>query len=288
MSHQLCTASHRDNPPTALGGLLLCGGHLATLTEALTGPSAADDPTVATAWGYPVGTRVIVCDGQQRATELRTAARHAWIRRLPTLDTHNEMQDALYTIPGPVVCGDGTTWLEPSRYRPGGLARLYSELADRLAGITTGEKIRGGTTVDVPDPAPDPVAELRSQIRHDLAYWVTTHIDAGNPIAPERDAHPAILTAWLAVRLDWAAAQDWAGRYADVLGELLHRGRRLIDLPHAPRTPAGICPEHGCGGALWSAIHLPPRLPVIRCEACGTEWDSTQWIPLRERLGRAG
>jgi len=284
MAHQLCEATHRDKPPTALGGLRLCGGHNAALVDALTGPSAAADPTVATAWGYPIGRRVIICDGQQRATELRTAARRAWIRRLQTIDSQHEMQDALYTIPGPVVCGDGTIWLEPGRYRPGGLARLYSELADRLAGITTGEKIRGGNAVDVPDPAPDPVAELRSQIRHDLAHWVTEHIEHGEAIAPERDAHPAILTAWLAVRLDWAAAQPWAGKYADVLGELLRSSRRLIDLPHAARVPAGICPEHGCGGALWSTVHLPPRLPVIRCEACGKEWDSTQWIPLRDRL----
>lgn len=286
MTHQLCTADHRNNPPTALGGLRLCGGHNAALVDALTGPSAAADPTVATTWGYPIGRRVIICDGQERATELRATARRAWIRSLQTIDTHNEMQNALYTIPGPVVCGDGTTWLEPARYRPGGLARLYSNLADRLAGITTGEKIRGGTKTDAPEPAPDPVAELRSQIRHDLAYWVTEHIEHGNPIAPERDAHPAILTAWLAIRLDWAAAQPWAGTYANVLGELLARGRRLIDLPTTPRMSAGICPEHGCGGTLWSTIH-PPRLPVIRCEDCGTEWDSTQWIPLRERLGRA-
>lgn len=286
MTHQLCIADHRDNPPTALGGLKLCGGHHAALTDALTGPSATEDPRVATVWGYAIGRRVIVCDGQQRATETRAAARRAYIKNLPTVTTNAEIYDAVHNAPGPVVCGDGTTWHKPEHYRPGGLARLYSDLGDRLAGITTGEKIRGNNGGEIPAPASDPVAELRSQIRHDLAVWVTEHIERGNPIAPDRDAHPAVLTAWLAVRLDWAAAQDWAGDYANVLGELLARGRRLVDLPGIPRAPAGICPEHGCGGALWSTIHEAPRLSVIRCEGCGTEWDSSQWIPLRERLGR--
>jgi len=275
MTHQLCVADHRDNPPSALGGLLLCAGHHAALVDALTGPSAANDATIDAVWGLRYGSHVVLCGDRDRAIKAMDHARFRAQHGLPG------------AAPYELVCGDGTTWHEPSRYRPGGLARLYSELADRLAGITTGEKIRGGTTVDVPDPAPDPVAELRSQIRHDLARWVAVHIEHNNPIAPERDAHPAILTAWLAVRLDWAAAQPWAGDYAGVLGELLARGRRLIDLPNAPRTPAGICPENGCGGALWSTTPQPPRLPVIRCDGCGTEWDSTQWIPLRERLGRA-
>lgn len=287
MTHQLCVADHRDNPPTALGGLKLCAGHHAGLTEALTGPSAAEDPTVATAWGYAVGTRVVICDGHHRAGEARTIARRAYIKKLPQLHTQAEIFDAVHNAPGPVVCGDGTLWYQPKTYRPGGLARLYSSLADRLTGITTGEKIRGSNGGDMPDPIPDPVAELRSQIRHDLAYWVAHHIEHGNPIAPECEAHPATLTAWLAVRLDWAAAQPWAGDYADVLSKLLSSGRRLVDLPGIPRIPAGVCPERGCGGALWSTTHQPLRLPTIRCEDCGAEWDSTQWIPLRERLGRA-
>lgn len=289
MTHQLCLADHRDNPPTALGGLRLCAGHHAALTEALTGPSAATDPSIATTWGYAHGTRVIICDNHQHAIDARTQARRTYIRRLPTITTHNEIHDAVHNAPGPVVCGDGTAWYQPKNYRPGGLARLYSDLTHRLTGITTGEKIRTSHGGDAPNPAPDPVAELRSQIRHDLAYWVTCHITHGNPTAPERDAHPATLTAWLAIRLDWAAAQPWAGNYTDVLGDLLHRSRQLIDLPRAPRTPAGPCPERGCEGILWSTIRPPGarRMSELTCDGCGKMWNSDQWMSLGQRLGRA-
>ena len=205
MSHQLCIADHRDNPPTALGALKLCGGHHAALTAALTG----------------------------------------------------------------------------------GLARDYTAVTLRMTGLKTGDKMPyAARSVEVPLPVPDGVAELRSQIRHDLAWWVRRHAEDGSTRPPARDAEPAVLAAWLAIHRDWAAAQDWAGDYVNVLGELRARARRLIDLPRAPRCPITPCPEHGCDGMLWSAIReeYDPRPSKVECNTCGAEWDSTQWMRLGVRL----
>lgn len=275
MTHQTCLAPHRDNPPPALGGLRLCGGHHASLTEALTGPSPLQDPTVDAVWGVQTGRGVVICDSSGAAF---TAAARA-----------NGNPGDLYQ-PNPlyaVVCGDGIGWCPPNQYRPGGLTRDYTALTLRLLGQNTGEKLPCIVhAAEAPLPTPEPVAELRSQIRHDLAYWVSRHAQDVGGRPPLSTAAPAALVAWLAIYRDWAAGQDWAGDYVAVLAELRAKAKRLIDLPRAPRVDVGTCPEYGCGGQLRSAIReeYDPRPSVVACDACGHEWDSTQWMRLGARL----
>jgi hypothetical protein len=276
VTHQLCIAGHRDNPPTALGGLKLCGGHHAALTEALTGPSAAEDPTIDAVWGLRSGGQVVVQGARERAVATQEYA--DW--------RSDMMRRPRYEL----VCGDGITWQAPRDYRPGGLVRDYTALTLRMTGLSTGDKtpyvVR---STEVPLPVPDSIAELRSQIRHDLAYWVARHATDGSTRPPAPGAEPVQLAAWLAVHRDWAAARDWAGNYVSVLQELRASARRLIDLPRAPRAPVASCPEHGCDGILWSAIREEhdPRPSMVQCNTCDAEWDSTQWMRLGVRLGRA-
>ena len=282
MTHQTCLAPHRDNPPPALGGLRLCGGHHASLTEALTGPSAAEDPTIDCAWG--VRTWWGVVGYTDRAAAFR-ALDEAWDRYQQERDEPAEKQK--WHHPPVLLAGDGTGWTKPNQYRPGGLIRDYTALTLRLLGQNTGEKIPCVVHgAEIPLPTSEPVAELRSQIRHDLAYWAARHAQDGGGRPPMPDAAPAALVAWLAIYRDWAAGQDWAGDYAAVLGELRAKARRLIDLPRAPRVDVGTCPEHGCDGLLRSEIReeYDPRPSLVKCDACGHEWDSTQWMRLGVRL----
>lgn len=286
MTHQLCIADHRDNPPTALGGLRLCAGHHAALTEALTGPSAAEDPTVDAVWGIRHLGRVTVLGARNHAVAARDRAdRHASFRNRLFVGT------GISQAPRPeLVCGDGVTWQAPRDYRPGGLVRDYTALTLRMTGLSTGEKLPYVVhNAEVPLPVPDGIAELRSQIRHDLMYWVDRHARDGSIRIPPSGLEPAQLAAWLAVHRDWAAGRDWAGDYVAVLQELRARAQRLIDLPRIPRSPVTQCPERDCDGTLWSTIRdeHEARPSAVACDACGTEWDSTQWIRLGQRLRRA-
>lgn len=271
MTHQLCVADHRDSPPTALGGLKLCGGHHAALTEALTGPSAAEDPTIDAVWGVDVGWGVYVLG--DRASAYASALARSGCK---------------------VVCGDGvrgTGWWPPRDYRPGGLARDYTALTLRMTGQTTGDRLPSVSGSTEPKlPVPDGIAEARSQIRHDVAWWAARHAAESNTTAP-LTSEPAFLIAWLAIYRDWAAAQDWAGDYVAVLGELRARAQRLIDLPRAPRAPVAQCPEHGCDGTLWSTIRPAdaPRMSELTCDSCDKTWNSDQWMSLGRRLaGQTG
>lgn len=289
MTHQLCIADHRDNPPTALGGLKLCAGHHAALTEALTGPSAAEDPTVDAVWGLRWPSHVTA----HGAREFTMAA---WRQATDHADSRNRMFQGtgIASAPHPeLVCGDGLTWQAPRDYRPGGLIRDYTALTLRMTGLSTGDKMPYVVhSAEVPLPVPDGIAELRSQIRHDLVYWVGCHARTADAArAPVSGTEPAQLAAWLAGWRDWAAAQDWAGDYVDVLTELRARARRLIDLPRAPRVPVAPCPEHGCNGVLWSAIREEhdARPSLVQCNATEDhQWDSTQWMRLGARLRASG
>lgn len=286
MTHQLCIASHRDNPPTALGGLKLCAGHTAALTEALTGPSAAEDPTIDAVWGLRWPGHVSIHGPRERAI-----AQHEHAHRLA--DDHDRLYSHLALSPRPeLVCGDGLTWHSPRDYRPGGLVRDYTALTLRATGLKTGGSTPCAVYTTEPVlPVPDPVAEVRSQIRHSLAYWVGRHAEDGSTRPPASDAEPAVLAAWLAIHRDWAAARAWAGDYVSALTELRARARRLIDLPRAPRVAVAPCPEHGCDGVLWSAIREEHdvRPSLVQCNVDeGHQWDSTQWMRLGQRLRASG
>lgn len=63
MTTRLCTAPSHDRPPVALGELSVCEHHFGDITDALTGPSAATDPTMDVVWGNRAGVRMVCGDG---------------------------------------------------------------------------------------------------------------------------------------------------------------------------------------------------------------------------------
>lgn len=300
MPYQRCLATHTSNPPEAHAGLRLCTGDYDRLTDALTGPSAVQDPTVEAVWGYVDGTAVIVCADRQRAIDSRERAYRTYLDRLTAYNA-SYTPEAILPAPrqvGPVACGDGTHWYHPRDYRPGGLARDWAALQLRDKTFRTGEPAPYVTNgaAEAPLPIDPTVADIRMRIQHALTYWVQQHIERRNLTQPPLGALGTIyqITTWLTVHTDWAARQDFAGDYADNLRELHNDARRTIDLPQ-PRTfqvAACICFVDGqrCPGNLHTTARDPgdPTPLVIYCDYCPAAYDSTQWKRLGEKTERPG
>jgi hypothetical protein len=72
---RLCTAPSHNRPPVALGELHVCEDHYGDIADALTGPSAATDPTMDVVRGRRDGVRVVCGDGVtwHRARDYRPA-----------------------------------------------------------------------------------------------------------------------------------------------------------------------------------------------------------------------
>lgn len=286
-----CTVPHRtdpDRPRTALGGLQLCAGHLTALTETLTGPSAADDPTVDAVWGVRERGVVIVYGLERRHAVAAIAA----AKRLRELARARKNPPPwAFDAPGELVCGDGETWHDPRDYRPGQLARAYATLATLLTGHVTVTASAGhvsGTT-DWRLPIADHVAELRSQIRHDLAVWARIHSDQ-LASTPPTATDPVTLSAYLARYTDWAAAQPWVADYVTVLTELRSRAHALVDLPQPRLMDVAACIERPdgvrCEGRLTSRVREEgdTRPVVIECYTCGANYTGERWEALGRRI----
>lgn len=189
-----------------------------------------------------------------------------------------------------MVSGDGMTWWAPRDYRPARIARDYAALGDRLAGQTTGEHIATGTSAEAPLPLDVAVAAVRFDIEATLARWARRHVGDFGLGTPAQTTTVAQLAAFLAIHRDRAAAQDWAGDYAEELRDLRRRARKLIDLPQPRRVAIAPCPESvggvRCAGRLW----LTPReerdaRPVsVSCDTCPALYTGERWRRLSERL----
>lgn len=281
----LCTAAHRtdpDRPRPALGGLQLCAGHLTALTDALTGPSAADDPTIDAVWGINVGYRIITCDSRDKATATLALKDRDRSFRM-------NMGPGTYSAPPTLVVGDGHTWHDPAHYRPGQLARAYTTLATLLTGHVTTATAHVSGTVDWRLPIADHVADTRVRIRHVLASWSRLHAEELAVSPPDGD-HPTATSAWLARYVDWSAAQPWANEYVSELAELHARARSLVDLPQPRRVDVAACVEHPagvrCEGQLTTRLREDgdPRPAVIECDTCQAEYTTDRWQRLGERI----
>lgn len=289
MTDRTCIAPHPANPPRTLGELRLCTGHHRALQEALTGPSAAEDATIDCIWGVRDGNRVSIHDSAGAAYSAATTAN---IVAEAMQASRNPYQVAFR--PYTVVCGDGETWHAPRDYRPGGLARDWAALQLRERTIHTGEAAPYATGSTEPAlPIDDRLADLRSQVLHDLDWWTGEHAEQLRVARPAtRTVHQAV--AWLARHIDWSAAQPFAGEYVAVLTELRARIRRAVDLPAPRRTDVGPCVEHDrgrrCPGRLFTIARDPgdPVPVVIQCDTCTAAYDSARWKRLGERLKHAG
>lgn len=283
MTTRLCTAPSHDRAPVALGELAVCEHHFGDIADALTGPSAMQDLTLDVEWG------------------LRSLGR---VRKFPSrLEAEVQLSLArlFHRTPGhehdPWYCGlelavdDGSDWISPHGYRPARIARDYADLGERLAGQTTGEHIAASTNAEAPLPLDTAVADLRKAIHRTLALWQVLHVEKFNlNTAVQPGATVAQLAAFLAIHRDRAAAQEWAGDYAEELRDLRRRARKLIDLPQPRRVAIARCVETSggvrCAGTLW----LTPReerdvRPVsVSCDTCPAVYTGERWKRLSERL----
>lgn len=296
MTYQRCLATHTGNPPEAHAGLRLCTADYDRLTDALTGPAAASDLTVEAVWGYVDGAAVIVCADRQRAIDSRERAYRTYSDRLSVYNARYTPETIVPAprVVGPVACGDGTHWYDPRHYRPGGLARDWSALQLRDKSIRTGDPapyVSNGAT-EAPLPIDPAVADIRLRITHALTYWVQQHIQLRKLTQPPLGALGTVyqVTTWLARHNSWAAAQDWAGTYADNLRELRAQARSIIDLPQPRTFDVGPCicivDGHRCPGTLRTIARdaRDPVPPVIQCSDCHAAYDATRWKRLGERL----
>lgn len=247
MTTRLCTAPSHDRPPAALGELHVCEDHFGDIVDALTGPSAATDPTMDVVRGIRDGVRV--------------------------------------------VCGDGVTWHRARDYRPARIARDHAALGLRLTGQTTGEHIASTPRAEAPLPLDVAVAELRFDMQRKLASWAQLHADEITLYSsPGAGATVAQLATWLATYCEKAAAQPWAGAYADELHDLRRRARHLIDLPQPRRVAIAQCVETPGGIRCAGTLRLTPReerdtRPVsVACDTCLAVYTGERWKRLSARL----
>lgn len=281
-TYQRCLATHTGTPPEALGELRLCESDYDRLTDALTGPSAAEDPTIEATWGYRgVASDTVTVAGSR--TEAEHIVERSHLRRI-----------GRHPNPGPwlvLLCGDGTGWWSPTEYQPAGLARDWAALQLREKTLRTGDPapyVANGAA-EAPLPIDTTVADIRLRITHALDYWVQQHVERNRLTRPTL-ATIYQTTKWLAVHKDWAARQNFAGEYADSLRELRSRVRHVIDLPQPRRFEIAPCPAyvdgHRCTGTLVTTARDPrdPTPVVIHCDTCPGAYDSTQWTRLRKRL----
>jgi len=105
------------------------------------------------------------------------------------------------------------------------------------------------------------------------------------------------VAAWLIRNLPTLRRHPEAGTAVDEIGDAIHGARRAIDRPAAAtRFRAGPCPElvttdpaaddyRHCDGDVWAFIPVDPdELAYLRCQACDSRWDTTQWMRMGQRM----
>lgn len=175
----------------------------------------------------------------------------------------------------PLICtghtGEITAALAGDIVGPARLPRHHAALG-RLAATTALTARVGGWSAGGSLPSERLVidaaaTEHRALIEAQLVAWVRMVAEYRDMRLPETgDVH--VLCGWLAIHLDWALAQPWAGELA---AEVLTLTRRAYGLLH-PRPERWItttvhCP---CGGT-WLALVEPPD-PAANGIAVDPEW----------------
>ncbi len=130
-------------------------------------------------------------------------------------------------------------------------------------------------------------ADLQETVRNSLVGWVRVGCEDWGQAPPE-DRITAIC-GWLRDRAHLWRKHEAGGEYMREVAELTRAILSAINPPASWRYPAGPCPEHDEGGepCPGTVIAKVPREgsdkpPLMRCDTCTTEWDTTQW----NRAGR--
>lgn len=155
------------------------------------------------------------------------------------------------------------------------LGRLYVELERVLpAGSTPqyGQRVSGSSSRPLPvNPA---VADLRDQIRHDLAWWVR-YVAERRGITALPDDRIDDIAAWLGRHVDWIAAHETAAAQCPpVIRELTGRARNLLDpnrrLPTGERCRMVTDSGKRCTGTI-TMVQKPGEIWTAHCSECGPQ-----------------
>lgn len=155
------------------------------------------------------------------------------------------------------------------------LPRLHHDLAAILptGGTGAGSGRVSGSSAE-PLPINPGVAELRSQIKHDLVWWVLDVARARGLVDLPEDT-VAGCAQWLGRHVDWIAAQpDTAATAPDVFRDLAGRAHAMLDPNRRLKTGerCRVVPEGGerCPG-LISMVQASDETWTARCSVCGRQ-----------------
>lgn len=187
-------------------------------------------------------------------------------------------------------------WLSPITVdadgRPDSIPGLY-EILSPLPGVGGGGQ-RRAPGFGPRSPANDYVVAIRDprttrlepgdphSVPGVLAAWTALLIDERSLIPPAHTVPD--MARFLDAHLDYLTKQDWVEDFATELREL-HAQLRAIG---QQRRRIGLCPstidegEHTrlCGAALFAPLYSD----VIKCNACGREWQRREWLRLGDLL----
>ena len=139
-------------------------------------------------------------------------------------------------------------------------------------------------------PYHDAASECRSQIRHDLGWWISLVLEERQPGSCPVRTLPA-MTGWLSGWVTWASHREWAGDLAAAMAANRSRAMAIIDpMPRAEiPIPAdcNYCPRCGHTGCLFATVYQSAgdrRQSLVTCGNCLHEWDAVQWLRLGQTI----
>jgi hypothetical protein len=206
---------------------------------------------------------------------------------------HPEGEDRR-ALPSLRLCGSHRDRLEDDIQA---LPRLYADLDRALTSPTVVTTVSNG-----PRPARDgdrdplvlaetalpinpEVADLRDQIRHDLAWWTLEVAEKRGLMVPMQGPRPHVTAKWLGRHVDWIAGNEAAAQACPpVMRGLVGRARALVAPSGARRIAIGPCrgsaDGQACPGTLYATVRAEDdtRTSELYCDGdCGLSLDPTQW-----------
>ena len=98
------------------------------------------------------------------------------------------------------------------------------------------------------------------------------------------------LARWLVRNMPTLRRHPEAGTAYEELVDAIRRARKAIDRPeNRTRFQVGPCPEQAdegaCDGEVWAFIPADEdKISFMRCQGCGAQWDTTQWLRVGRRM----
>ena len=204
----------------------------------------------------------------------------AWRRADPGFKTCSACHTRIHAWLSPLTVDDDG--------RPDSIPGLYAALSP-LPGVGGGG-MRRAPGFGSRSPANDHILAIRDprstrlepgdphSVPGVLAAWVGLLIEERSLIPPARTV--ADMARFLDNHLDYLTREDWVEDFAEEL-RALHSQLRAIG---QQRRRIGLCPNtvdegdttRQCGAGLYAPLYSD----VIKCHACGREWQRADWLRL--------